>query len=302
MKKILIIGVNKKDHTIRRLHQELRRLKIKSDFISWKDLAFGSYTLINDAKVIDVSKYKAAFLDSPCYSVLKKGKKLFFDLTNELHFLTAFLLEKNVPVINGKIFINYPYHDKFNQSQIFALENIPTIPTTHFVDNSVEQISRKLDILGLRYPLVIKESNTGMGRGVYRVNDLVELGSLLKNRRDKNLIFQPYIENDCDYRIIVCGGKSLGIMKRTAAKGNWKNNFSLGGHIEKYTESTMERFSESVCKKIGLDLAGIDVFKTGEQAYQIIEINLFPGFEGFEKVHPGVNIAREIVIFLKSNS
>ena len=299
MQSILLIGVNRKDHTIKRMRQELKRLRIKSDFIGWSDLAFGLNTIIKSTKLIETKKYTAAFFDSPCYSILERDKRLFFYITNELHFLTTYLLEKNIPVANGKFFIKYPYNDKFNQSQIFTLNNIPTIPTMHFVDNSIKKIVEKLNVLGLHYPLVIKESDTGMGRGVYRVDDQAGLGSILKNRRSKNLIFQPFIENTCDYRIIVCKGKSLGIMKRTANKGNWKNNFSLGGRIEKFIEPAMERFAESICKKIGLDLAGIDVFKI-KKGYLVIEINLFPCFEGFEEVHPKINVAREIVNLLKN--
>jgi ribosomal protein S6--L-glutamate ligase len=95
------------------------------------------------------------------------------------------------------------------------------------------------------------------------------------------------------------GGKSLGIMKRKAAAGKWKNNFALGGSVEKYEDPKMERFAERACRALKLDLAGVDVFKV-KNKYLVIEINLFPCFEGFEKVHPEVNVAHKIIGLLRN--
>ncbi len=306
MKKILLFGINKKIHTIDRIVKELKCDKLKYDFIKWGDLIFKPRGLKLKNKKINLDEYSAAFFDVPSYAIVKKGvkseeKKILIRLTSELYSTANFLKDAGIFFINEKVILRYPFYDKFFQSQIFFQNKIPAISTIHLGDNKVEKVEKVLGGDGFKYPIVIKKSRGGMGAGVFKIDNISELKNFLKDKRNWNLIYQPFVKNNCDYRVLVCGGKSLGIMKRTATKNTWKNNFALGGLVEKYSDAKMEKFAEDVCRKIGFDLAGVDIIKDGRR-YFVIEVNAFPCFEGFESVYPEINVAREIVKLISKNS
>lgn len=304
MKKILLFGINKKIHTIKRIIKELERKQLKYDFVKWGDLVFSSGELRIKNKKIHLDNYDAAFFDVPSYTIVKENTKLegetFFRLTSEFHSIANSMRNAGIYFVNKNIILKYPHYDKFCQSQIFFQNKIPTIPTIHLSDNKLKKAEKALKNAGFEYPVVIKKSRGGMGLGVFKVDNISELESFLKDKRNWNLIYQPYIENNCDFRVFVCGGKSLGVMKRVATKGTWKNNFALGGSVDRYMDTEMEKFAEDVCKKIGFNLAGVDVIKS-DGKYIILEVNAFPCFEGFESVYPEVNVAEKVVKIISKN-
>lgn len=306
MKKLLLIGVNKKTHTVQRITDEISKIGLAFNFFKWSDLIFESASLWARNKRINLAGYSAAFLDSPGYNLVQRNssgsrKKIVasINLSNELHLIGNILRDKGKFIVNGEAIIKYPYYNKFSQSYIFGLKNIPSIETVHVSDNNPKKVQEAFAKFGFRYPVVTKKSSGGLGLGVFRIKNRKELEVFLRNRRDSNLVYQPYLKNDGDFRILVLDGKSLGIMKRKAAAGKWKNNFALGGSIEKYGDPKMELFAEKACRALKLDFAGVDVFKI-KNKYLVIEINLFPCFEGFEKVHPDVNVAEKIINLLKN--
>lgn len=296
MKKILLIGTNERSHTIARIIARLKNNGAPFEFVKWRSLAFKDGHVASFGKSLNFKKYRSAFIDAPNFNVVydkKRGGKISFRLANEMHALIRKLKANNVFVINGDFMREYPYYNKFTQSQIYSEKKIPTISTIHVVDNEFEKVLEIFKTNSLRFPVVAKLSHGGKGEQVWKIKNKQELEIFLEKHRNANLIYQPYIENDGDYRVLVIGGKSLGVMKRVAKKGEWKNNFALGGSVERYTDKKMERFVEKTCKKIGLDYAGVDVFKLGKQ-YVIIEINIFACFEGFEATYPETNIGEKI--------
>ena len=184
---------------------------------------------------------------------------------------------------------------------LFASKKIPTIPTVHLCDNTPEKVSAALGKQGFSFPLVAKESYGGGGNKVWKLSTKKELDAFVENRRNTNILFQPYMKNEADYRAIVIGGKCLGLMKRSAQKGEWKNNFSLGGKVEKHTDAKMSAFAVRVCKKLGLESAGLDILST-KTGFIIIEINLFFGIEGFQSIYPEIAVAEKIIHLIKTKT
>jgi RimK family alpha-L-glutamate ligase len=301
MKKILVVGINEKIHTTARLIEEARKKKIALTFIRWGSLFFKNNEAFAKDKKIHWATFKSAFFDVPSFYVNPKGqkrKRIAFDLDNDLNILLNTLCEKNISSANRDFMLKYPYYNKFTQSQIFSSSNIPAIPTLHLADNKLDKVLGALRIAKFKFPLVVKESDGGLGENVWKLNNKKELEAFVEIRRNMNLIYQPFMKNDGDFRVLVIRGKSMGIMKRKAKGKEWRNNFALGGIIEKYEDKKMERFAETVAKKMSLDYAGIDIFKFSE-GYRVIEVNIFARFEGFEKTYPKINIAEEILKFLK---
>jgi RimK family alpha-L-glutamate ligase len=298
MRKILLVGINEKIHTTQRIIDELKKRRVAFDFIKWGSLIFSDKQISSDGKKIDFDHCAWAFFDIPSYTVISKKnnatKRINFRLFNELAIFSEYLLEKGVRLVNGGFFIKHPYYNKFTQSQMFPKLSIPSITTVHPIDNNWEKIEETLFREKISFPLVIKKSEGGMGQFVWKAGNAAELKSFLKNKRNESFVYQPFLKNDGDYRVLVVNGKSLGIMKRKARGKEWKNNFALGGSIEKYQDKKMETFAEKTCRKMGLEYAGVDIFKI-KGKYLIVEINVFACFEGFEKIYPEINIASKII-------
>lgn len=298
--RILLIARNEKTYSIRRIKEELSKKSTSYDYdvVQWRSMSFRDGTLYFQNELVDIEKYSAVFFQMPIYYAMKNGERVnTIKALNELFLLSKIFKKSGARFINGEVVFNIPYFDKFMQTYFLAEQGISFIPTLHLIDNNSEKAIETLKKSGFGYPVVIKESFGGVGDDVYKLDNESKVAEFLDKRRHLNLIMQPYIKNDCDYRVIFCRGRSLGIMKRVAKKGYWKNNFSLGASVEKHEDSEMERFAEEACKKMKFDYAGVDVLKT-EKGYMIIEINLIPNFKGFEQVYSNANVAQKIVEML----
>lgn len=298
MRKILLIGANEKVHVINRLVTNLKKRNISFDFFKWGSLTFqGTALSAGENTLIDPENYFSAFLDVPSFDIVTTrdpDERIPFKIANEFDLITKKLARHDVHVLNGEFKLNNPYYNKFTQSFLFDDLQIPSIPSLHLVDNSLSKVSKMIQEYSFEFPLVIKQSQGGMGLNVWKINNEQELAGFLEGKRNWSLVYQPFIENDGDYRVLAVAGKSLGIMKRVAKLGEWRNNFSLGGSTEKHFDRAMESFVENICKKLGLEYCGADILKT-KDGFMVIEINLFACFEGFEKTFPEIDVAEKIV-------
>jgi|GEM_PF-1026415 len=299
---IFLVGINKKVYTTKKIISELQKQKINYTFIKWGDLYFEGSKIKSLKTKLDLTSFNASIIDIPSYTIVRKrnqNKRIPIKLSHELNILLKELQKRNILTLNLQFMLNYPYYNKFTQAYIFSKFNIPSISTIHLTDNKYEKIQKVLKNNNFNYPLVVKESNGGMGNGVWKLNNFFELKKFFRKTRNRNFIIQQYLKNAGDYRVLVCGNKVLGIMKRIAQKGEWKNNFSLGGKIENYEDANMKKFAQDICKKLDLEYAGLDLFKIHNR-YFVIEINIFASFEGFEATYPAINVSQEIINFLKN--
>ena len=301
-KKLLIIGINQKIHTTRRMIEEAEQKGISFDFIKWGSLVFFEGNIFAEGKKIKLGQFGAIFCDIPSYKLCLNKKNsedsLYFRLPNELHEICRQAAALQLPLLNSRFVLKSPFYNKFTQAQLFVEKQIVAIPTLHLTDNRLSKIKEAKAFFGFEYPLVVKQSEGGMGRAVWLASDETELEKIVEDKRNQSLIFQPFIPNKGDFRVLVVGGKTLGIMKRVAKQGQWKNNFALGGKVCVFEDPEMEKFAEEVAHKLELDYVGLDIFKTAE-GYKVIETNIFACFEGFEEVFPAVNVPAEILNFLR---
>lgn len=297
-KKLLIIGISKDIHTTKRILSEIKEKELEYVFVKWGSFVFFEENIFFEDEKIKLSDFSGIFCDIPCYKLYlsknDKEKSVYFKLYNELHEICRQAVELNIPIINGKFILENPFYNKFTQAQIFSNKVIKAIPTLHLSDNKLSKVKKALDIFDIKYPLVIKQSEGGMGRSVWLASDEKKMEEIISDKRNLSLIYQPFIKNDCDFRVLVVGGKVLGIMKRVAMTGEWKNNFALGGSVEAFEDEKMKDFSEAVAKQMGLDYVGLDIFKV-DDGYRVIETNIFACFEGFEIAFPEINVPEHIL-------
>jgi RimK family alpha-L-glutamate ligase len=304
MKKILFIGIGKAEAPGQRMIKALLKNKITYVYVRWSDLAFFGNKVYAQVKELNFDEIGAVFFDIPRFSVTTKffdgrRKETDFHLENELQVLLTILKEKNIDALNRDFFLKHPYYNKFSQTYIFESNGVASIPTVHLSDNKEKKILEIFAKTGFVFPLVAKESYGARGSKVWKIFNQPELKAFIEGRRNLNVVFQPFVENEADYRVIVVGGKCLGVMKRTAKDGEWKNNFSLGGDVAKHEDEKMKEFAIQACQKMNLDIAGLDIFST-PTGYLVIEANLFFGLDGFESVFEKLDVSEEIVKLLVS--
>ncbi|MDP4009900.1 MAG: hypothetical protein Q8P53_02865 [Candidatus Shapirobacteria bacterium] len=156
------------------------------------------------------------------------------------------------------------------------------------------------------FPVILKGSGGDRGTRVFKANNLAELEKLVMDLRKseteegRRYMLQEYIENDGDYRVLVLGKKVLGVIKRSAPKNHFLNNYSAGGRVEvAKLPKEIEDLAVKAAEVCGLWVAGVDVaFRNYDINKPVIwEVNKGPQFKGFMKA-TGIDVPAEIVKFL----
>lgn len=156
------------------------------------------------------------------------------------------------------------------------------------------------------FPVILKGSGGDRGTRVFKANNLAELEKLVTDLRKseteegRRYMLQEYIENDGDYRVLVLGKKVLGVIKRSAPKNHFLNNYSAGGRVEvAKLPKEIEDLAVKAAEVCGLWVAGVDVaFRNYDINKPVIwEVNKGPQFKGFMKA-TGIDVPAEIVKFL----
>jgi glutathione synthase/RimK-type ligase-like ATP-grasp enzyme len=218
-------------------------------------------------------------------------------LNEDLDTLKNFLTGKKVlnqAVIKERMLRSKDYQQRLVQAQT----SVPIIPT--FTFESFEGLEHALESGMLSYPFIVKPLRSGKAKGVRLISDKTEIDFVDYSK----LLFQPFIQNNGDYRVLMLGGEMLGAYKRVGAKGSVLNNISKGGtpvaiHDEALLNQ-LENFGVQISKATGLDFFGLDVIEDSENGgLHFMEINVAPEWAGFEKIHQ-VAVADILLYWLTS--
>lgn len=176
-----------------------------------------------------------------------------------------------------------PYRktDKFWQYATFHEQKLP-IPKSLGI--FTEEINNRIDFIEkeFNYPLVVKGVTGAHGKNVYLANSRKELLAISQNNFDtiQPVIIQELVENIGDYRVIIVGFEYKTSFLRKGAKGEWKNNTSLGGEIiEEEIFPKFRDIAEKACKTLDYPLGGVDIIvdKKNPERALLLEIN--PSFQ-----------------------
>ena len=191
--------------------------------------------------------------------------------------------------------------NKVRTLQIMASKGIP-VPETLFSINP-DNIEEQIELLG-GAPVVIKLQEGTQGIGVILAETKKSAKSIIDTfiKMDTSILIQKYIEesNGEDIRIVVVGDKVVASMKRRSAVDDFRSNLHRGGNTEEVELSNKEKdMALNATKYIGLGVAGVDLIRS-KKGPLLIEVNASPGLQGIEAT-TGVNVAREIVLYVESN-
>lgn len=207
--------------------------------------------------------------------------------------------------------------NKYITSQILEEYGLPVpkyslVPDITFLDTA-------LDIVGNKFPLIIKLISGTQGIGVSIVDSYASLKSVYQTIKklnpDSEILLQEKIDSDFDVRVQVLVKKFnplqeksgnrviLGTMKRLAVKDDFRTNYSLGGKVDTFEiTSELEELAYEATTAVGCHWSGVDIMidKKSKKPY-ILEVNSSPGTEGISKVL-GEPIVSKLIDYVTNKS
>ena len=257
---------------------EAEKRKINLEKVSIKDL--------NNPKIYrslgDIVLWRSSFLEP------RSGRTTLLSI-----------LDKKGKIIINRSLIDYPavIFKQFQQEYLKqVISDIETIPTFTFADK--DDLQKAIDGGLLKFPFIKKPNLGAKGEGVKLIKNLKDINLLEKEEISKS-VFQNFIKNDGDYRVLVIGGRPVGAIKRMGEEGSFVNNVSRGGRVlaveDEKLETELFKIASQVAGTFNLGFCGVDVIQDSESGkLYFLELNTVPQWEGFQKC-TGINIAGKLL-------
>lgn len=191
---------------------------IHLDFASIKDPVFKilNGSVSSNIGGNDLKEYKYVWIQSG------------WTTTHMANLLHMYLQSKGIPH-------NVPNKQDTKISDIFTLAiNGISVPNTFF-HNGLKINDEHIDEIEnvCKFPCIYKKLTGSLGSQVFLIEEKGLIPQVIKEYKKYNsYIFQQYIPNDFDYRIVVANGKAVSICKRTRINDTYRNNVALGASEE----------------------------------------------------------------------
>ena len=263
-KQVLFISFPNKGKKVS--YHEYLESKINADFCVWEDLIFDKGEILFNGKPLSnygfilvgvVGKYPEYFVSLEEYMDLNKIPYFKYGCSPERY-------------------------NKILQNRILHSKKLSPIPTIIGVCSEInpEEIVKELGL-----PIVAKITDGSQGKGITLEKNITSLRSYLRKNKDKEIIFQKFIENDGAYRLFFMGNKLMwSIEQKSADEKEFRNNNSLGG-TAKRVEMPKEAIdlARKCSKSMGFDVSGVDLInKKGTKDWYVLEINSAPQFDFYD--------------------
>lgn len=178
----------------------------------------------------------------------------------------------------------------------FSFENYDFSSSSdfNFLDNIIKELG---------FPLIVKEGKGSFGEQVYLIKDKIELINILEKITKGSVIFQEFIDSSFgfDVRILVCGGKFVGAVKRISQHGDFRSNVLQGGIMVPFNpKKEFIDMALKVSEIIGLDFAGVDLMFSKDDLPIFCEVNSNVHFKTFYKT-TNINFATYIAKHIINN-
>lgn len=265
---VLAVGINTPVEEKVIIQEKLKLKDITLDTASIKDIVF---EIIDGVITVNI---KGTDLKQYDYVWIQSG----WNTTHMAYLLHLYLKSQHIP------------HNKTNShntklSDIFTLAYKGVlVPNTYFhngLNVTPDNITEIAQVCKL--PCIYKTSLGSLGCNVFLIDKEEEIKQTIKdNGKYNRYIFQQYIPNDFDYRVVIANGKSTSVCKRTRVTDKFRNNVALGACEEfiKIKDVPVDVINIAIKSASALKLkwAGVDVVTdkdTGEN--YILEVNRRPG-------------------------
>jgi len=219
-----------------------------------------------------------------------------------------------LPYLRGKYMINEgtftaPYTPyKYFQQNVLAGTSYTeeySIPT--YRAHTKEALEAYVSDQSLKLPFIAKPNKGAQGKGIELIRTSEDLQTFITEQEVSDYVYQNFIRNDGDWRIIVVGGRPLGVVKRTPQKEDvFLNNLSQGALATNETDpEALEQINKIAVKAasaMNLRYCGVDVIRdldTGK--YYVLETNTAPQWAVPQEAGTyfqdatGVDVAEELI-------
>lgn len=183
----------------------------------------------------------------------------------------------------------------YQQSLVERYTSLKTIPTLQYATRA-----HVLDAVKqgqLTYPFIQKPNLGSQGFGV----SVIQRASDLARIPDPAVkyIYQPFVPNKYDYRLMVVGGVMLGAIKRIRRPRTLLNNIAQGASpravIETVILEQLQRFADVISPLFPLHIFAIDVLEDRyDRSMYFLEINTVPQWQGFQRA-TSIRVADKII-------
>ena len=230
-------------------------------------------------------------------------------------------LDPDVDVVVNRLLLTNRDHliEDLELANVFAAAR-PTLNGPHAVLNAVHKYATAMRLRNADVPIppsylalhagtltegrdgiegeAVQKANVGThGETTWRIADEETVYPTIGFRRT---LVQRYLEHEgeqSDVRAYVVGDRIVGAMRRIAPEGDWRTNVAQEGSVEGVTDELpdrVRRFAREATDAVGLDVAGVDLMREGDDWY-VLEVNPTAGFRGFFEAtgrSPAPHIAR----------
>lgn len=209
-------------------------------------------------------------------------------------------LERNMPVINPSFGLKIGL-DKFKTSSFLKAKGIP-VPDFAFVNSSDEHAIAKI-FRQWQGSVLAKPRFGGFGVGIFKADNSDQLIDLLDYSKINDCYVERFYENDMNDWIGVnmVGGKVLYCYGKESAKIKGYKVFDRleagGSMILKEPDDEQVKIALDVAEATSMDFFGIDIIKSREGKYLVIDMNTFPGIYP-DMLNPEV-IAKSFIAMVK---
>lgn len=264
---VLAVGINISKEEKKLIQKKLGFDSIRLDFASIKDIIF---TIIDG--VIDV-EIKGKALINYDHVWIQSGWK-----TNQLAYLLhLYLKSKNIPH-------NRTSTQNTKLSDIFSLASKGVLVPNTFFHNGLKIDSGNVIDIGkiCKLPCIYKTVFGSLGCDVFLIDKKEDIKKTIKeNKKYNRYLFQEYIPNDFDYRVVIANGTSSSVCKRTRVSDKFRNNVALGAKEEfiKVNDTSKDILDLAIrsAKALKLNWAGVDIVTDKDTGRNyVLEVNRRP--------------------------
>lgn len=171
---------------------------------------------------------------------------------------------------------------KITDHALFSLNNLEA-PSTVFLN--YKKIEENLDRIGkvCGYPLIIKSTKGCKGTDSAFARNSEELAEKVKDLpKNKEYLFQKFIENDYDWGVIVADGEIVSAEKSYPCSGEFRNHACHGAKevfvAAKDVPEDIKQMAQKTSEALGLSWSRTDIVVDNKtQKPYLMEINRFPG-------------------------
>lgn len=265
---VLAIGINSTKKDKIKIQKRLKLDHIDLDIASIKDIFFniidGEIAASIDEK--DITKYD--------YVLIQSG----WSTTHMAYLLHLYLESKHIAH-------NKPNVHSTKLSDIFFIASKGiSVPNTFFQSGLNINDEKILNIeKTCKLPCIYKILFGSLGSCVYVIDNKEKIKDMIRKHGKYNrYIFQEFIPNTFDYRVVIANNKASSVCKRTRMKDKYRNNVALGAKEEFISIENTPRdildIAVEASKALKLDWAGVDVVTDNNtNRNYVLEVNRRPG-------------------------